>query len=82
MMLRGLLASLLVTLAACGGDSGLKCDKNVAYLQARETPRVKAPEGLDDLDALREMPLPKASPQAPQAPDGKCLEHPPVVRVK
>lgn len=82
MIVRGLMATLLLMLAACGGEPGLKCDKNVTYLQAREAPRVKAPEGLDDLDALREMPLPQASPQAPHAPDDKCLEHPPVVKVK
>jgi uncharacterized lipoprotein len=82
MILRGLWITLLVALAGCGGDSALKCDKNVAYLQARETPRVKAPAGLDDLDVLREMPMPKASPQAPRPPEDRCLEHPPIVRVQ
>lgn len=71
--------ALLLILAGCGGDAVLKCEDNVAYLQARETPRIKAPDGLDDLDPLREVPLPTAAPQAPRAADAGCLEKPPSI---
>jgi len=73
------LCALAFCLAACGGDAVLKCDRNVAYLQAREAPRVTAPDGLDDLDRLRERPMPEASPREPRPADAGCLEKPPSV---
>jgi hypothetical protein len=69
----------MLALWACGGDAVLKCEKGGAYLNAFETPRVRAPEGLDNLDSLREMPLPDASPQSQRPPEGGCLEAPPVL---
>jgi len=74
---RIVLPAVLLLLAACGGDRGMKCDKNVAYLQAHETPRVRAPDGLDELDPLREQPLPEASPKEARPADAGCLERPP-----
>lgn len=70
----------MLALAACGGeDAILKCESGGAYLNAVETPRVRAPEGLDNLDALREIPIPEASPRPERAADGGCLEAPPRV---
>ena len=66
----------LLGLAGCRGDAELKCDDGGAYLIAAETPRVAAPEDLDDLDAIREVPLPDASPRVNQG-EGGCLEAPP-----
>jgi hypothetical protein len=75
-----LAAGLLVVLAGCRGDAELKCDSGGAYLSAVEVPRVKAPEGLDDLDQLKEVPLPDASPREERAEGSGCLESPPDVR--
>lgn len=70
----------LLALAACGGDDAvLKCESGGSYLNAVETPRIRAPEDLDNLDSLREMPLPEASPQSERTPEGGCLEAPPRV---
>ena len=68
----------LLALSACGGDDAiLKCESGGIYLNATETPRVRAPEDLDNLDSLREMPLPEASPRAERPADGGCIEAPP-----
>jgi len=69
----------ILVLSACRGGGELKCDDEGAYQRATTTPRVKAPEGLDNLEALKEMPLPEASPQAAGAGAEGCLESPPLV---
>jgi uncharacterized lipoprotein len=66
-------------LAGCGGDTQLKCESGGAYLSAVEKPRVRAPEGLDDLDPIREAPLPDASPRSERWDGSGCLEAPPRV---
>jgi hypothetical protein len=68
---------LLTSLAACGSGSKT-CDEG-PYQSAILAPRVQAPEDLDDLDALNEMPLPAASPQAPRPEGSPCLDKPPIV---
>ena len=69
-----------LALSACGGDDAvLECDSGGIYLNAVETPRVRAPEDLDNLDSLREVPLPDASPQAERPVGGGCLEAPPKI---
>ena len=75
-----LMASCLsVLLAGCGGNVGsVSCDEG-PYLAAVSAPKVQAPEGLDDLDPLAEMPMPEASPQEPRPDDGRCLEQPPTI---
>jgi uncharacterized lipoprotein len=78
MLARLMLFVLIVGLAACGGSKELTCDTEAAYLSAVRAPRVQAPEDLDDLEELREMPLPQASPQAPRPTDSKCLDAPPI----
>ena len=76
MLARLLLIAVLGAIAACGGSKSLSCDEG-PYQAAVRAPRVQAPEGLDNLDPLNEVPLPAASPQAPRPAEGPCLEHPP-----
>ena len=76
---RLILLSLVAGLTACGGQSELECEDATAYIAAKQTPRIKAPDDLDNLDPLREMPLPEASPQQPKPAGSKCLEQPPVI---
>ncbi len=72
-----ILAGLLLGLSACGGPVELACDDVRVYQLAAEGKRVEAPDGLNDLEPLKEMPLPEASPQ-PQRPAGSpCLDLPP-----
>ena len=79
MMLARLTIIVLATgLSACGGSNDLTCDEG-PYQNAVSAPRVEAPEGLDDLEPLREMPLPEASPQAPRPEGSPCLDRPPIV---
>ena len=72
------LAALLI--AGCGGDAPLTCDDG-PYLAAVRAPKVVAPEGLDDLDPMNEVPLPEASPREEGGYDGPCLESPPQVLI-
>jgi len=76
---RLILLSLVAGLTACGGQAELKCEDGSTYMGAAMAPRVKAPDDLDDLDVLKEMPLPEASPQKPRAADSTCLEKPPKI---
>lgn len=76
MLARLILIAVMGGLAACGGSKSMTCDEG-PYQAAVRAPRVKAPEGLDDLDPLNEVPLPAASPREPRADDAPCLEHPP-----
>ncbi len=65
-------------LAACGSDNiKLSCDEPRLYQQATENRRVQAPEGLDDLDPAKEMPVPDAAPIQPREPGSPCLDIPP-----
>jgi hypothetical protein len=71
--------SLIAGLTACGGQSELECEEATVYVAAKQTPRVTAPDDLDNLDPLREMPLPEASPQKPRPAGSTCLEKPPAI---
>ena len=71
------LVSVLL-IAGCGGDSMMTCDEG-PYQAAVRAPRVVAPEGLDNLDPLDEVPLPEASPREEGTYEGPCLESPPQV---
>ena len=67
----------ILALSACRGGGELKCDNEGSYQEATTAPRVKAPEDLDNLEALKEMPLPDALPQPVGVGEGRCLESPP-----
>ena len=72
-------AALALFLAGCGGTDDLTCDEVRAYQQSYEGKRVETPEDLDDLEPLREIPLPRANP-GPERPEGSpCLDLPPNV---
>lgn len=70
-------------LIACGGQSkdiAASCDdRNQPYEAATEHAKIKAPEGLDDLDRMKELPLPEAAPRPDRPADAPCLELPPGV---
>ena len=80
--MRNLLWPLLgafLLLTACGGTPDLTCDKDSPYKNAQSAPPVKAPEGLDNLDPLKAVPLPEANPQAPRPKGMNCLDLPPEI---
>ena len=68
----------VVLLAGCGGETMMSCDEG-PYQAAIRAPRVEAPEGLDNLDPLKEAPLPEASPRDANGYEGPCLESPPQI---
>lgn len=72
------LLGVVAMMAACAGEPDLTCDES-AYMSTVRAPKVQAPDDLDDLEALREMPLPTASPQEARPAGGPCLDMPPEV---
>lgn len=76
-----LMIALLTGLSACGGAVDVTCDDVRTYQTAVPGKRVKSPDDLDDLDLLREMPLPEASPQPPRPAGSECIDRPPAVRI-
>ena len=80
-VLVALVMSLL--LSACGGNDvkPIDCEKDLKYQNRVESKRVVVPEGLDPLDELAEMPIPRADPNAPQMPGGVCNDMPPMIQV-
>ena len=66
-------------LAGCGGTPDLTCDEVRAYQQVYEGQRIETPEDLDDLDPLREMPMPRANPVPPRPAGSPCLNLPPSI---
>ena len=75
------LVLVFLGIAACGGPVELSCDEVATYQLATEGKRVVAPSDLDNLEELREMPLPEASPQQPRPPGSPCIDMPPKVRI-
>jgi hypothetical protein len=70
---------LLSGLAACGKDKFMaKCNEPEPYQSIVASKRIVVPEGLDPLDDIKEMPIPKA--ETPERPEGVvCLSSPPAV---
>jgi hypothetical protein len=70
-------------LAACGGNDTkeVDCEASLEYQNRVEGRRVVAPEGLDSLNEMIEMPIPRADPNAPRMPTGVCNDRPPVIRI-
>jgi hypothetical protein len=71
--------STLALLSGCGGNELMSCDEVRRYQLAAEGKRIETPDDLDDLEPLREMPLPKASPRPERPPGSPCLDLPPSV---
>ena len=79
---RALFALLVIaSLAACGGEEVIDqtCDEVQRYQQVVPGERVQVPEGLDPLNELAEMPIPKANDAPVRAPGSRCIELPPSV---
>ena len=78
-----LLAVLVLgaSLSACGGNEtrAIDCTKELKYQNRTVGKRVVAPEGLDQLDQFREMPIPEADPEAPSAGPNDCGDKPPTI---
>jgi len=75
-----ILVVLLAGLGGCGGNS-LTCDDVRDYQLAEEGKRIEAPDGLDDLDPVKEAPLPEASPRPEREPGSPCIDRPPEVKI-
>lgn len=76
-----LVTVLVWVLGGCGGTPDIACDDEQYYQTAKIGKRVKAPEGLDDLDPLQEMPLPEPSSRE-QRPEGSpCFDRPPQIQL-
>ena len=73
--------SLSTALAACGGNDTkeVNCEVDFKYQNRVVGKRIAAPEGLDQLDEYKEMPIPEAAPEAPKPTPGKCEDMPPVI---
>ena len=74
------LLCLALLLGACGGAS--VCEKPRLYHQSHLGKRIEAPEGLDQLEAGREMTIPDASPRDPLPEGSPCLEFPPTLTIE
>ena len=71
--------ALVGNLAACSRDKvRASCDEPQPYQAAVEHKRIVSPEGLDQLDELREMQIPTAT-TSPRPVGLKCIEYPPSV---
>lgn len=79
-----MLAAVLIAvagLAACGRDDNVvvSCDKPQFYQTVVRGEKVRAPEGLDDLEEFKEMPIPEATPRPQRPPGSPCIDLPPNV---
>ncbi len=85
MRLIWLMMTLAVTgsLSACGGEDVINysCDEPQRYQAVRAGKRVVAPEGLDQLNELAEMPIPTAEGAAVRPKGSRCIELPPRITV-
>lgn len=78
-----LVAAMAMMIGGCGifgGDDEIKetCHEPQPYQAERLNDPVKAPEGLDQLNEFKEMPIPVA--ETPPRPEGAgCITKPPSV---
>ncbi len=70
---------VLIGVSACGGEVKLSCEEPELYQISERHERVDAPDDLDDLELLREIPLPEASPAPPRPAGSPCIDRPPNV---
>ncbi len=70
---------VLMGLSACGGDPVRSCDDPELYQLAERHEKIETPDDLDDLEPLREIPLPEASPAPARPPGSPCIDLPPGV---
>ena len=72
-------SAFIVGGCGAGGEIDNTCDDVRTYQLATEGRRIEAPDGLDELDPFREMPLPQASPRPPRPAGRPCLDLPPAI---
>ena len=81
--LSGLLLAVLVAVvaSACSSKDEFirSCDDEQLYQRAEAHDKLRVPDDLDELDELREMPLPEAAPTEPRPPGSPCLDLPPAI---
>lgn len=66
-------------LSACWGKDVVEtCDEPQPYQAETRGERIEVPEGLDELDKLRELPLPDAE-TAPRPDGARCIDEPPSI---
>ena len=77
------IAILVVLIAGLSGCAGinLTCDDVRDYQLAEEGKRIEAPDGLDDLDQVKEAQLPEASLRQAREPGSPCIDRPPKVSI-
>lgn len=75
--LAGAIVLSVLLMSGCGGEPVLSCDEAQRYQLAVPGKRVVAPEGLTQLDPLKELPAPEPSPQPPRPAGSRCLDMPP-----
>ena len=76
-----IVAVMLGSLSGCFGDKNIdkSCDEPQRYQQVSAGKRIESPEGLDPLNEMMEMPIPRAQ-DAPVRPAGSpCIDLPPSV---
>jgi len=73
------LAFLVVVLGACSTQEN--CDEPGFYEFAESGQRIEAPEGLDNLQAIKELKIPEASPRPPREAGSGCIDRPPTLRI-
>lgn len=66
-------------LSSCGGDEVINytCDEPQLYQAVKPGKRIVVPEGLDPLNELAEMPIPKAENAVERPAGSRCIELPP-----
>jgi len=83
MKLSGFLLALIAAtgMTACGGNDTVDkdCDKPQRYQAAVEGRHLVVPDDLDPLNEFSEMPIPRADPNAPEVPLGRCVDVPPPI---
>ena len=75
--------ALCLALSGCGGNDTkeIDCEANLKFQNRVVGKRVVAPEGLDQLNEMAEIPIPKADPSAPKMAPGVCNDVPPMIQV-
>ena len=72
--------AVLAGVAACNSNPTQKsCDEVRRYQLAEEGQRLTTPDDLDELEPLREIPLPQASPRPPRPEGSPCIDLPPSI---
>jgi uncharacterized lipoprotein len=70
---------VLTGIAACGKhETRTTCDEPKPYQSAVAGKRIVVPDGLEPLDEMKEMPIPKAESE-PRPAGSKCIEYPPSI---